>query len=41
MAIDSFCKILIYGQIHIHCEGVNNIKNYEKMDSHCAIFDPP
>ncbi len=41
MAKDNFCKILIYGIVHINCEGVDNIKNYQKMDLHCAIFGPP
>ncbi len=41
MAKDNFCKILIYGRVNIHSEGVDNIKNYEKMDFHCAIFGPP
>jgi hypothetical protein len=41
MANDNFCKILIYGRVHIYCEGVDNTKNYEKMDSHCAIFGSP
>ncbi len=33
MAKDYFCKILIYGRVNIHCEGVDNIKNYEKWTS--------
>jgi hypothetical protein len=41
MTKDSFFKILIYGRVHICCEGVDNTKNYEKMDSNCVIFGPP
>jgi hypothetical protein len=41
MEKDIFCKKLIYGRVHIHCDDVDKIKNYEKMDSHYAIFDPP
>jgi hypothetical protein len=41
MEKDFFCKKLIYGRVHIHCDDVDRIKNYEKIDSHYAIFDPP
>jgi hypothetical protein len=41
MAKDNFFKFFIYGKMHIYCEGVDNIKNYEKIDSRCAIFGQP